>query len=135
MPADEPWQTTLTGEPVDDEESGTTPALEDDDAGLSMPECCIEGCGTPVPGITDGYESSQRGGVVCLNCWNYHDRHLHWPDREPRTGTCAECLIDEGAQRHNCDASPVDSVILFPGDECPECGAVPFETRGGGGDA
>jgi hypothetical protein len=90
------------------------------DDGLSMPVCCIDGCETEVPGLFDGWDAHNREGTACNDCRDYYNRHNHWPDEEPEH--CVECLVDDGAVKHECDDAAFDAVVLEPGSECEYCG-------------
>lgn len=96
---------------------------DDSDSGFQTPVCCVDGCDTEVPGVFDGWDAHNREGVACNDCRDYYDRHNHWPDEDP--DRCVECLIDDGAVRHECDEAPFDAVILEPGSKCDHCSYEP----------
>lgn len=92
---------------------------------IQMPICVIGGCETEVPGLDDGIKTASRGGVACMDCWDYHDRHGHWPDEDPDI-PCPACIVDNGGVDHGCPEK--DWTRLFRADElpavCEDCGAT-----------
>lgn len=85
-------------------------------------DCCVAGCDGQIVGLEDGREAHNRDGVACASCWEFFDRHAHWPDEDPTA--CVECMIDDGAVRHQCDemADGINAVILEPEADCEYCG-------------
>lgn len=94
--------------------------LMTDGGQVQIPKCAVDGCGTEVPGLDDGYEFSR--GVVCHDCIDYRNRHGHWPDEDVKI--CVECRVDQGKSKHDCDESFADYVLVEDGGQCPVCGVT-----------